>query len=233
MTHTLETIANDARGLNETNDCTVRALVATTGRTYEDCHRALKQHGRRNRRGAYRHQWEKAANDLGFILVDVTRNNPGRTIKTATRYFPRGRKFIMQVRGHVAGFNGVEVLDWAKGRQHRIRQIFEVVPTENDVNVETYLDVVVPAPVRTRREIFVKIVVNKNDNMFRNMHGAYKIVVPPARVNREKWARDNALNVCAHGHAGVIELKGDAAVNYRKANNVRGKVFMIFGYKAA
>ena len=231
MTHTIESISNDSRNMSETNDCTVRALVATTGRSYEDCHAALKAEGRKNRKGAYRHQWEKAANRLGFTFVDVTRNNPGRTIRTATRYLPRGRKFIMQVRGHVAGFDGVNVLDWAKGRQHRIQNIVEVIAAENvePVIVKGYNDVVVPAPVRRRRNVNINFVAIEKPNF----DNRFNVVVPPARVNREKWARENALHVCAHGQIGVIELKGDAAVAYRKANNVRGKVFMTFSFQTA
>lgn len=231
MTHTLSSISNSSRGMNETNDCTVRALAASTGRSYEDCHAALKARGRRNRQGSYDHQWMPAIEDLGFKTIDVSRQIRGRTIKTAVRQLPRGRKFIVRVRRHIAGFDGVQLLDWADGRQHRIIGVLEVVPNENvtPVVVKGYNDVVVPAPIRRRRNININFVAIRKPNF----DNRFNVVVPPARVNREKWARENALNVCAHGQIGVIELKGDAAVNYRKANNVRGKVFMTFSFETA
>lgn len=233
MTHTIDSISNDSRSMNETNDCTVRAIVATTGRPYKDVHAALKARGRRNRKGAYDHQWLPTIEDMGFKYVDVTRQIPGRTVRTATRYLPRGRKFIIQVRRHVAGFDGSTLLDWSKGRQHRVLRVYEIIPAEQlqpvvvkHFNDDTTIDV-------SKMQLFVKVIAAKNANTFNAMFNEYKIVQPPARVNREKWARENARTICAHGHTGVIELKGDAAVNFRKANNVRGKVFMLFGYKRA
>jgi len=169
---------------------------------------------------------------LGFTFINVTRSNPGRTIRTATRYLPRGRKFLLQVRGHVAGFNGVELLDWSKGRQHRIQAVLEVVPTDAAyIEPKPVLrNIVVPAPIRRRRNVNIHFVAVPRNHTFSNR---FNVVVPPARVNREKWARENALNVCAHGQIGVVELKGDAAVAYRKANNVKGKVFMTFSFATA
>ena len=68
MTHTIQSMADDSRSMNEGRDCTVRGLAAVTGLSYDKCHAALKANGRRNRKGCYRHPWEKAANDLGFTF---------------------------------------------------------------------------------------------------------------------------------------------------------------------
>lgn len=220
--HTDTSIKQDSMSFNERNDCTVRAIAVTTGLPYAEVHAALKKTGRRNRKGASVFTMRFACKELGFEMVPVT-NFPARTIRTAERYLPRGRKFILSVRNHVSGWDGQKIVDWATGRLHRLQKVYEVKAMANDA-----------APKVRRKDLnkfFVKTIVAKNDLGFVSAPQLYKIVTPPPRVHREKWARENVAEVCAHGHTGVIELKGDAAVAFRKANNVRGRVFMIFGFK--
>jgi len=206
-------IASASAAKNEYADCTVCAIAAATGVHYDEAHEAMRRQGRKNRRGSSVWAMERACRSLGFEMVKVA-NTFGATIRTAQRRLPRGRKFILNVRGHVAGWDGRQLLDWADGRLHRIVDVYEVV-SQDDTN---------------NNKFFVKIVTAKKDHAFRQM-ARYNLVTPPARVHREKWARENAATICTDGTMGVIELKGDAAVAYRKETGERGRVFMIFGYK--
>lgn len=115
----------------ENNDCTVKALTAATGLTYDECHAALKTAGRKNRRGCHMHrEGVAAATALGFHM---TRLGPhqynAKTMITAERdrNLKKGR-FVLRVRGHVAALIDGKVIDWSQGRRHRINAVYAVTP---------------------------------------------------------------------------------------------------------
>lgn len=141
----------ESRAMNETNDCTVRALAAASGESYLEAHRALAKHGRPHRKGpsakrVYAHgryhidcpALRKAALDLGctWKVLEPTEYQ-AKTMTTATRdrRLAKGR-FICMVRGHVAAVVDGEVIDWTDGRRHRIKEVYELVPGANKTNQE-------------------------------------------------------------------------------------------------
>lgn len=130
----LTTIRDASAAHNETNDCTVRAITAATGLTYDQVHAAMKARGRKNRKGSSIATMQDACNDLGFQMRQLNSDEySAKTILTAQRdrklkaINHAGRGVILNVRGHVAGMVEGEILDWAEGRRHRIRSVFEVI----------------------------------------------------------------------------------------------------------
>lgn len=125
-------IAAAASAKRETNDCTVRALaVVAFGGNYEAAHNALRKAGRRNRRGMNIMAWQPAFKKAGAELMDCTSEFSARTVRSAEKELARrndGHKYIIRIRGHVAAWDGSQLIDWAAGRLHRIRNIFRVVP---------------------------------------------------------------------------------------------------------
>ena len=113
----------------ETNDCTVRALTASTGLDYDVCHAQLAKQGRKNRKGCH---WmiegPKAAKALGFNMREMSRSEyRAKTMITAERDRAfRSGNFAVLVRGHVAGLVDGKVIDWSAGRRHRIQAVYEV-----------------------------------------------------------------------------------------------------------
>lgn len=113
----------------ETNDCTVRALTASTGLDYDVCHAQLKKQGRKNRKGVH---WivegPKAAKALGFTMRQMDRSEyRAKTMITAERDRAfRSGNFAVLVRGHVAALVDGKVIDWSAGRRHRIQAVYEV-----------------------------------------------------------------------------------------------------------
>lgn len=126
-----DTMAKASRAHGEHNDCTVKALTAATGRTYDDCHKALAKQGRKNRRGCNFHTvGTRAAKDLGFLMETVDwRDYDAKTCISAERDRKLAKgKFVLQVRGHVAAMVDGKVIDWTEGRRHRIRAVYAFTP---------------------------------------------------------------------------------------------------------
>lgn len=142
----LEECNAESTALNETNDCTVRALAAASGASYREAHAALAKHGRPHRKGP-KAAWaqnngrrfidcpalRKAALELGcsWKVLEPT-DYSAKTMTTAPRdrRLANGR-FICMVSGHVAAVVDGEVIDWTDGRRHRIKEVYQVVPGEN------------------------------------------------------------------------------------------------------
>lgn len=99
----------------ETNDCTVRALMAAAGISYNEAHETMRRHGRINRHGT-RHDTQVAAyaehgGELRAIFgstkgaryrANKSDNVPhvdGITLGTLMKEIPMGR-FICIMRGH-------------------------------------------------------------------------------------------------------------------------------------
>ena len=135
---------NEAIGMNETNDCAVRALAAISELSYKEAHALLAAEGRRPRRGTEMFKVEKALQSLGFIveqlpinaitslfpgthkhLQSVTPHHPVRFAKV----WPAGR-FILASRQHCCAVIDGMVHDWARGHALRCPYILKVtLPT--------------------------------------------------------------------------------------------------------
>ena len=131
---TFEELHQRSKEKKERGDCTVKAVAVVCGVIYDVAHKAMAEAGRPLRG---RSDWEmphNAIRSLGFELVEE--NFPGKTLVTLERdlqRYARGRKFYIEVRGHVVGFNGEQVVDWTKGRRHRVIKVYRVKPVEGTV----------------------------------------------------------------------------------------------------
>lgn len=127
---------------HETNDCTVRALTASTGLDYDVCHEQFRKQGRKNRKGCHFFvEGPKAAKALGFTMRKMERSEyRAKTMITAERdsSIASGRYCVL-VRGHVAALVDGKVIDWSQGRRHNIKAIYHVTK-----------DAVAPAPKRSK-----------------------------------------------------------------------------------
>ena len=121
--------ASTAKG--ETKDCTVKALTAATGLSYDECHAALAKTGRRNRKGC---QWwsqgPKAAESLGYNMRRMDRSEyRAKTMITAGKDRAlRSGRFVIQVSRHVAAVVDGTVIDWSEGTRRRVQDIYECTP---------------------------------------------------------------------------------------------------------
>lgn len=128
--------------MNETNDCTVKALAVVTGKSYKKAHAALAKRGRKPRTGAYNHQFLGALEDLGYKAVNIDPRTiietypgaHGRVLKHVTTHHPERfplqwsgqRRFLFGTSRHLTGVRDGEVIDWARGRAKRVTQLWEV-----------------------------------------------------------------------------------------------------------
>lgn len=115
----------------ERNDCVVRAMAAVTDLTYDQAHALLARYGRRNG-GRMRYPvWQKAFADLGYTLTDMRAEIPGATIVTVMRsMWARPGRYLVHVRGHVMAVVHGKAHDWADGRRHRVKHIWQVRKAE-------------------------------------------------------------------------------------------------------
>lgn len=134
----LEALREDARFLNEKNDCTVKACAVVTGYAYKDLHLLMQAEGRQPGKGVTRLTYQRMLVKLGFEIKLIWAKESdhsqydmsGLTMRTVEptlqHYFPN-RKFLVSTRDHVAGFDGQDLVDWTNGRQHRVLDIYEVI----------------------------------------------------------------------------------------------------------
>jgi hypothetical protein len=132
---------------HETNDCTVRALTASTGLPYDVCHAQLKKQGRKNRKGCH---WfiegPKAAKALGFTMRQLSPTEyRAKTMISAERDSSlNSGNYAVLVRGHVAAMVDGNIVDWSQGRRHRIKAVYAVT---RDVNIPA------PTPKPAKRRV--------------------------------------------------------------------------------
>ncbi len=121
--------ASNAKG--EHRDCTVKALTAATGLSYDECHKALADTGRKPRKGCHWYiQGPIAANALGFNMRRLDRSEYRcKTMITAAKDRAlRSGRFVVQVKRHVAAVVDGNVVDWSEGTRRRIEDIYECTP---------------------------------------------------------------------------------------------------------
>ena len=119
---------------NEDRDCSVKALVVTTGKTYTECHTQLAALGRKPRTGSSMPCIVHAAKLLGWnmhpmdsLLANIKyRKGSGVTAKSAPNWLPNNRIFMLEFKNHVAGFYKGRVIDWTMTRNHRVTRIWEL-----------------------------------------------------------------------------------------------------------
>jgi hypothetical protein len=157
-----DSMAKASVAQNEHRDCTVKALTAATGLTYDVCHAALAKTGRKNRQGCHWYsQGPKAAESLGFNMRRMDRSEyRAKTMITAgrDRALKSGR-FVVQVSRHVAAVVDGKVIDWTEGRRHRVEDIYECTPIAGYTK-----PLMAPAPKGSAKwEAFTKY--TKHDNL--------------------------------------------------------------------
>ncbi len=123
---------SNERQAYEDHDCGVIALQMTTGKTYDECHQALKGRGRRNRCGTHQNVLVGAAHDLGFAATRhylKRTDGPKRyTMKTVADALHRDRSYIIYVSGHFAPFIDGEVRDDTANTNARVKWVYEIYP---------------------------------------------------------------------------------------------------------
>lgn len=70
-TELFKTVQGQARSLNETNDCAVKAVAIATGTPYEQVHALMKKHGRKDRKGTMQITTQHVLEALGYTVDKV------------------------------------------------------------------------------------------------------------------------------------------------------------------
>ena len=143
----LQRVTDASNEMNERNDCAVRAVAHASGVEYHKIHSMFRTNGRRTRGRTFNHISDAVMSTLKMEVRDITSTvrRYGKTIRTAQQYLTRGT-YIVFTRGHMLCIKGGEVMDWADGRQHRIKQVLEV--TNPGTFVELDVMVARSAPVK-------------------------------------------------------------------------------------
>lgn len=134
-----QSMVASSKAKGEHNDCTVKALTAATGLSYDQCHAALAKHGRKHRKGChFASVGKKAAADLGFLMETLPWDSyRAKTCITAERDRAlRNGRYVLQVRRHVAAMIDGEVCDWSQGRRHRLQAVYSFTPIPGHVAPE-------------------------------------------------------------------------------------------------
>lgn len=141
---------DESNKFGETRDCSVKAVAIACEVDYGVAHAALKKHGRKDKRSAYHGTINNALKELGFKKVKV--DCSARTVTTIPRdrAFRNGR-FMVFVSGHVLAVTDGTVQDWTAGRQHRVKEAYEIVRMDAEATVVT------PAPAPAPKAASVKV----------------------------------------------------------------------------
>lgn len=147
-TERFNALSNASRGLNENNDCAVKAVALLCAVPYEAAHAKLKELGRKQGSGTPYAAIRTAIEFFDYRIVqwtgsdiqDVITTYPGeghRNLKHITTHHPRrfkkawaplkDRRLLLCVKKHVAAFVDGEVHDWSVNTSKQIWQILEVV----------------------------------------------------------------------------------------------------------
>ena len=123
INHTRESLNADSHVANEIKDCSVKAVAAATGVSYDKARAELAKYGRRHRKGASTWLIKNVLREMGFDLekVDVK----AKTVRTVERELTYGT-YLIFVRGHVLAMKNAEVLCHSEGRLARILSVSRV-----------------------------------------------------------------------------------------------------------
>jgi len=129
MSKLWNTLSEASQRMGETNDCAVRATAVVTGESYEMAHYICEEAGRKPRGGLHTMPHLATLQSLGYtveMLPDFAW--PGKTMRTVNRNMPKGAKYLVHVRGHIAGYDGNSIVDWAANSCRRVLGIYRIVP---------------------------------------------------------------------------------------------------------
>ena len=125
---TYRTVLESSNKFNETADCGVISMSIATGKSYEECHKAFKKAGRKDRRGVNLQMIEDVLSEFGFsnkhkaCLLEFGKRI---TVNQAGKYLKDGN-YIAVTRNHaLAIVNGV-VHDWTEGRRHQVKFFYKI-----------------------------------------------------------------------------------------------------------
>lgn len=142
--------------MGEKGDCAVRAVSVACNTPYRVVHEMMAKLGRKHGAGTPRSITDKVIRQLGFatILKSMPEVKTPISFERAVRRCPglAGRKFLVYSRGHVMGFDGREIIDWAKARRVRVVAIQEVVAADAPAPAPVVINLVTPAPVCPSRK---------------------------------------------------------------------------------
>ena len=111
--------------MGEGKDCAVRALTAVSGRQYKHVHEFCKFYGRRKGGGtAWSTIWA-TAHALNLKKMETNRFT-AKTVTTLERQLPKKGKFLISTRRHILAAVDGKIIDWTKGRRHRVLRVWEI-----------------------------------------------------------------------------------------------------------
>lgn len=122
--------------LNDTNNCTVRALRDAFGVSIITAYVHMAKHGRPHAKGPTWSGWKRAAKDMakqrGYYMKTLSRLTArrlyGATIVTAQRKIQPHQRLVINQRGHTMGWSNGQTTDWAEGRRKRTHTVWEFLP---------------------------------------------------------------------------------------------------------
>jgi len=109
---------------NDTNNCAVVAVAIVCRVAYGKAFNTLKRLGRVTGRGTPITLTVPALNQLGFQSEHIEFNKC--TVSTITRQLDKNSMYLVRVRGHILAVRNGDVIDWSKGRRHRVLQVLKV-----------------------------------------------------------------------------------------------------------
>ena len=138
-----------SKAMGESNDCTVRAVAACCGVTYQVAHEACAKQGRQKGKGLWLPRMFDAIRSLGFKvermhvseeveLLGVLKNYHVKNLTTRqvamfAEHFGKTRRWdsydgvILSTAGHVAAYSKGAVHDFGASRALRVDSIYRVV----------------------------------------------------------------------------------------------------------
>tara|TARA_R110002074_G_scaffold356008_1_gene528051 strand:- start:485 stop:883 length:399 start_codon:yes stop_codon:yes gene_type:complete len=118
-------------GMKYYNDkacCAVVALAVACSVGYGKAFHTLKRLGRVTGQGTPQSMSLAALHKLGYNYKPVPFKNC--TISTITRQLDHEKTYLVRVRGHILAVRNGDVIDWSKGRKHRVLMVLEITKKE-------------------------------------------------------------------------------------------------------
>jgi len=120
----LKTIAKESKRLNEKRDCAVRAVTAISNLPYHYVHKAFADSGRIRGHVTQFTVTEKTLKKLNIWIEPHTFT--AKTIVSLGKELPKKGRYLVRTSGHILAAVDGEIMDWTKGRRHRIKQVYKV-----------------------------------------------------------------------------------------------------------
>jgi len=126
MSMTYEDTKTIAESLNESNDCSVKALTIVSDMHYSYIHAMFARFGRKHRKRTCIIITASVLRELEIFVVDVTANFKAKTVLTLARELPKEGRFLIWTRGHLLAYRNGKICDHTEGKTHRIIKIMKV-----------------------------------------------------------------------------------------------------------